>query len=120
MMAQVKHESKKVWKFIIEREIEAPARFQVIQTHRAAMAILRQQVLLRDILLRVHGLNICAGVSLTLLAAFFICMVAVRKTADVRERLIKQVQGSTTTCRVKAICWVPSHGVLCCACRRSL
>jgi hypothetical protein len=41
---QVKSESKKVWKFIIEREIEAPARFQAIQTHRAAMAILRQQV----------------------------------------------------------------------------
>lgn len=44
-MPQVKAESKKVWKFIIEREIEAPARFQAIQTHRAAMAILRQQVL---------------------------------------------------------------------------
>ncbi len=40
----MKAESKKVWKFIIEREIEAPARFQAIQTHRAAMAILRQQV----------------------------------------------------------------------------
>lgn len=33
-----------MWRFIIEREIEAPARFQAIQTHRAAMAILRQQV----------------------------------------------------------------------------
>ena len=42
--AQVKSESKKVWKFIIEREIEAPARFQAIQTHRAVMAILQQQV----------------------------------------------------------------------------
>ena len=41
---QVKSESKKVWKFIIEREIEAPARFQAIQTHRAVMAILQQQV----------------------------------------------------------------------------
>ncbi|EIE21844.1 hypothetical protein COCSUDRAFT_56295 [Coccomyxa subellipsoidea C-169] len=40
---EVKSESKKVWRFIIEREIEAPARFQAIQTHRAAMAILRQQ-----------------------------------------------------------------------------
>ena len=41
---QVKSESKKVWNFIIEREIEAPARFQAIQTHRAAMALLQQQV----------------------------------------------------------------------------
>lgn len=32
-----------MWKFIIEREIEAPARFQAIQTHRAVMAILQQQ-----------------------------------------------------------------------------
>ena len=40
---QVKSESKRVWKFIIEREIEAPARFQAIQTHRAVMAILQQQ-----------------------------------------------------------------------------
>lgn len=46
---QVKSESKRVWKFIIEREIEAPARFQAIQTHRAAMALLRQQVLLAAI-----------------------------------------------------------------------
>ena len=41
--AQVKAESSKVWKFIMEREIEAPARFQAIQTHRATMAIIRQQ-----------------------------------------------------------------------------
>lgn len=32
-----------VWRFIIEREIEAPDRFQVIQSHRAAMAVLKQQ-----------------------------------------------------------------------------
>ncbi len=44
LFMQVKLESKKVWKFIIEREIEAPARFQAIQTHRAVMAILQQQV----------------------------------------------------------------------------
>ena len=43
MDVQVKSESKRVWKFIIEREIEAPARFQAIQTHRAVMAILQQQ-----------------------------------------------------------------------------
>lgn len=39
----MKAESAKVWKFIIHREIEAPARFQAIQTHRATMAIIRQQ-----------------------------------------------------------------------------
>ena len=43
MPVQVKAESAKVWKFIIHREIEAPARFQAIQTHRATMAIIRQQ-----------------------------------------------------------------------------
>eukprot|EP00798_Chlamydomonas_sp_ICE-L_P021082 gene21082-27965_t len=31
------------WHYITDREIEAPDRFQAIQTHRAAMAILRQQ-----------------------------------------------------------------------------
>ena len=31
---QIKSESKKVWKFIIDREIEAPARFQAIQSYR--------------------------------------------------------------------------------------
>ena len=36
-------QSQQVWKFIINREIEAPARFQAIQTYRAAMAILLQQ-----------------------------------------------------------------------------
>ncbi|DBA77107.1 hypothetical protein WJX77_005031 [Trebouxia sp. C0004] len=40
---EIKSESKKVWKFIIDREIEAPARFQAIQSYRAAMAIMRQQ-----------------------------------------------------------------------------
>lgn len=32
-----------MWKFIVNREIEAPARFHAIQTYRAVMAILRQQ-----------------------------------------------------------------------------
>ena len=40
---QIKVQSQQVWKFIINREVEAPARFQAIQTYRAAMAILRQQ-----------------------------------------------------------------------------
>ena len=33
---QIKSQSKKVWKFIIDREIEAPARFQAIQSYRCA------------------------------------------------------------------------------------
>lgn len=32
-----------VWRFLVDREIEAPDRFQAIQTHRAAMAVLRAQ-----------------------------------------------------------------------------
>eukprot|EP00891_Asterochloris_glomerata_P005137 jgi/Astpho2/5137/Aster-06348 len=40
---EVQHESKKAFKFIIDREVEAPARFQSIQAYRAAMALLRQE-----------------------------------------------------------------------------
>jgi hypothetical protein len=36
-------QSQQVWKFIINREIEAPSRFKAIQTYRAAMAIFKQQ-----------------------------------------------------------------------------
>ena len=32
-----------MWNFIIEREVEAPERFQAIQSYRATMAVLRQQ-----------------------------------------------------------------------------
>ena len=32
-----------VWRFILEREVEAPERFQAIQSYRATMAVLRQQ-----------------------------------------------------------------------------
>lgn len=32
-----------VWSFIVEREVEAPERFQAIQSYRATMAVLRQQ-----------------------------------------------------------------------------
>lgn len=42
-MLQAKKQSQQVWKFIVNREIEAPARFHAIQTYRAIMAILRQQ-----------------------------------------------------------------------------
>ncbi len=34
---------KQAWAFIIAREVEAPQRFQAIQSHRAAQAILHQQ-----------------------------------------------------------------------------
>lgn len=32
-----------VWRFILEREVEAPERFQAIQSYRATMAVLRHQ-----------------------------------------------------------------------------
>ena len=37
-----------VWRFIMDREVEAPERFAAIQTYRAAMAILRQQAIFVD------------------------------------------------------------------------
>lgn len=43
VLLQAKKQSQQVWKFIVNREIEAPARFHAIQTYRAIMAILRQQ-----------------------------------------------------------------------------
>lgn len=33
-----------MWKFILDREVEAPERFQAIQTYRATMAVLKQQL----------------------------------------------------------------------------
>ncbi|GMH41236.1 hypothetical protein BSKO_09146 [Bryopsis sp. KO-2023] len=41
---EIKTEAKKVWRFIIDREIEAPERFQAIQTYRATMSALLQQL----------------------------------------------------------------------------
>lgn len=41
---QVKEQSSQVWRFILDREVEAPARFCAIQTHRASLAVLFQQV----------------------------------------------------------------------------
>jgi hypothetical protein len=32
-----------VWKFLLDREIEAPERFRAIQTYRASMAVLKRQ-----------------------------------------------------------------------------
>ncbi|KAK9819620.1 hypothetical protein WJX72_000338 [[Myrmecia] bisecta] len=43
LLAEVQDEIAKVWRFIIDREIEAPERFQAIQSYRATMAVLRQQ-----------------------------------------------------------------------------
>ena len=40
----MKAQSKQVWQFILDREVEAPARFCAIQTHRASIAVLYQQV----------------------------------------------------------------------------
>ena len=34
LMAEVEAESGRVWKFIIDREIEAPERFRAIQSYR--------------------------------------------------------------------------------------
>lgn len=41
---EIKAEARKVWRFIIDREIEAPERFQAIQTYRATMSALLQQM----------------------------------------------------------------------------
>lgn len=44
LVKELMEESTLVWSFIMEREIESPERFQAIQSYRAAMAVLRQQV----------------------------------------------------------------------------
>ncbi|GAB4813268.1 hypothetical protein N2152v2_000314 [Parachlorella kessleri] len=44
LQAEVDAEVDAAYKFIIDREIEAPDRFQAIQSYRAAMALLRQQL----------------------------------------------------------------------------
>ncbi|DBA74298.1 TPA: Son of sevenless 1, variant 2 [Trebouxia sp. C0004] len=43
LLTEVHEQSQKAWAFIIAREVEAPQRFQAIQSHRAAQAILHQQ-----------------------------------------------------------------------------
>ncbi|KAK9866895.1 hypothetical protein WJX84_006646 [Apatococcus fuscideae] len=42
LLAEVQTEIEQVFRFIVRREIEAPARFQAVQTYRATMAILKQ------------------------------------------------------------------------------
>ncbi|MEW5302841.1 MAG: hypothetical protein WDW36_005584 [Sanguina aurantia] len=44
LLEEVTSQAEAVWGFIIERRIEAPEKFQAIQTHRAAIALLSQQV----------------------------------------------------------------------------
>ena len=90
VLPQVKAESKKVWKFIIEREIEAPARFQAIQTHRAAMAILRQQVLAQmalrppDELISLGSMSVitCAGMFCNGIHSFLPCKCGKKRLED--------------------------------------
>jgi hypothetical protein len=45
LIDEVEAENEAAHHFLIEREIEAPDRFQAIQSYRAAMAVLRQQML---------------------------------------------------------------------------
>lgn len=45
IIVQIKEQSTLVWSFIVDREVEAPARFRAIQTYRAATAIAQQQVI---------------------------------------------------------------------------
>ncbi len=44
LQCEMASESKKAWQFIVDREVEAPERFQAIQSYRAAMAVMHQQV----------------------------------------------------------------------------
>ncbi len=43
LLQEIDRELGQVWRFILEREVEAPERFQAIQSYRATMAVLRQQ-----------------------------------------------------------------------------
>ena len=43
LLQEVDRELGLVWRFILEREVEAPERFQAIQSYRATMAVLRKQ-----------------------------------------------------------------------------
>lgn len=41
---EIAGETSKAWQFVIDREVEAPERFQAIQSYRAAMAVMHQQL----------------------------------------------------------------------------
>ncbi len=44
LLAEVKEELKKVERFLVARELEAPDRFRAIQTHRAILAVVQRQM----------------------------------------------------------------------------
>ena len=48
LQPEIEAEAEASRKFIVQREIEAPDRFQAIQSYRATMAVLRQQLLFVD------------------------------------------------------------------------
>ena len=48
LQPEIEAEAEASKKFIVQREIEAPDRFQAIQSYRATMAVLRQQLLFVD------------------------------------------------------------------------
>lgn len=58
LLDEVEHESDAAYRFIIAREIEAPDRFQAIQSYRAAMAVLRQQLLFIDELFEIGMIDL--------------------------------------------------------------
>jgi len=43
VVSEIEDEMDKVWQFIVDREVEAPERFKLVQSYRATIAILRQQ-----------------------------------------------------------------------------
>lgn len=70
-LLQIQEESKKVWKFIIDREIEAPARFQAIQSYRCAISISGLQFLVSP-----YGCAVRISV-LQLLVLLYACVAGV-------------------------------------------
>ncbi len=44
LYSEVQSEKTKVYKFIIDRELEAPAHFEAMQTYRASMAVIKRQL----------------------------------------------------------------------------
>lgn len=44
LYSEVQNEKEKVYNFIIDREIEAPAHFEAMQTYRASMALMKRQL----------------------------------------------------------------------------
>lgn len=53
LMQEIEAEGKRVWKFVIDREIEAPERFRAIQSYRLADATALHDA--KSSLLLAHG-----------------------------------------------------------------